>query len=242
MEYFCFLRRADDDQRGVRRALRRTAPTARIAHHAARNGHRPVHPGRHRRGQCCAWPARPQETGGQAISAWPAASRSTASRTVGSCGTGIFDDLWIQPAAGDAGGSLGVALDVWHMFQGQRVARQTGETACRARISGRSSPTMRSRSISKPRLSCEQALRRGVRRDRASDRGQRWSACSGPDGIRTARPGQPLHPGRRALTRDAVDHEPEHQVPGVVPSVRAGRAWPRRVSEYFELDGVAPTC
>ena len=27
---------------------------------------------------------------------------------------GIFDDLWIQPAAGDAGGALGAALIVWH--------------------------------------------------------------------------------------------------------------------------------
>lgn len=28
--------------------------------------------------------------------------------------SGIFRDLWIQPAAGDAGGSLGAALYVWH--------------------------------------------------------------------------------------------------------------------------------
>ena len=27
---------------------------------------------------------------------------------------GIFDEIWIQPAAGDAGGSLGVAFDLWH--------------------------------------------------------------------------------------------------------------------------------
>ncbi len=27
---------------------------------------------------------------------------------------GIFDDLWIQPAAGDAGGAIGAALTVWH--------------------------------------------------------------------------------------------------------------------------------
>ncbi|HEV8136039.1 MAG TPA: carbamoyltransferase, partial [Pyrinomonadaceae bacterium] len=27
-----------------------------------------------------------------------------------------FDDIWIQPAAGDAGGSLGVALAVWHRY------------------------------------------------------------------------------------------------------------------------------
>lgn len=28
----------------------------------------------------------------------------------------IFDRVWIQPAAGDAGGALGAALDVWHRF------------------------------------------------------------------------------------------------------------------------------
>ncbi len=27
---------------------------------------------------------------------------------------GIFDDIWIQPAAGDAGGALGAPLAVWH--------------------------------------------------------------------------------------------------------------------------------
>ena len=28
----------------------------------------------------------------------------------------IFDRIWIQPAAGDAGGSLGAALEIWHRF------------------------------------------------------------------------------------------------------------------------------
>tara|TARA_Y100001970_G_scaffold248183_1_gene317526 strand:- start:1622 stop:3460 length:1839 start_codon:yes stop_codon:yes gene_type:complete len=28
----------------------------------------------------------------------------------------IFDNIWIQPASGDAGGSLGSALSVWHIF------------------------------------------------------------------------------------------------------------------------------
>ena len=31
----------------------------------------------------------------------------------------IFDDIWIQPAAGDAGGALGVALGIWHRHLGQ---------------------------------------------------------------------------------------------------------------------------
>ena len=28
----------------------------------------------------------------------------------------IFDNIWIQPAAGDAGGALGAALSVWHLY------------------------------------------------------------------------------------------------------------------------------
>ncbi len=37
---------------------------------------------------------------------------------------GIFDDIWVQPAAGDAGGALGAALAGWYQFGGQprRVA------------------------------------------------------------------------------------------------------------------------
>ena len=27
----------------------------------------------------------------------------------------IFDNIWIQPASGDAGGSLGAALALWHI-------------------------------------------------------------------------------------------------------------------------------
>jgi carbamoyltransferase len=32
---------------------------------------------------------------------------------------GIFDDIWIQPAAGDAGGALGAALAAWHIWKDQ---------------------------------------------------------------------------------------------------------------------------
>jgi carbamoyltransferase len=30
---------------------------------------------------------------------------------------GVFDEIWIQPAAGDAGGALGAALEAWHQFK-----------------------------------------------------------------------------------------------------------------------------
>ena len=39
---------------------------------------------------------------------------------------GIFEDIWIQPAAGDAGGALGAALFAWHQVLGQ--PRTTGKT------------------------------------------------------------------------------------------------------------------
>src|SRR5262249_24434509 len=32
---------------------------------------------------------------------------------------GPFEDIWIQPAAGDAGASLGIALAIWHRYLGQ---------------------------------------------------------------------------------------------------------------------------
>lgn len=39
---------------------------------------------------------------------------------------GPFDDIWIQPAAGDAGGALGAALCVWHRYLGNERKNNTG--------------------------------------------------------------------------------------------------------------------
>jgi carbamoyltransferase len=39
---------------------------------------------------------------------------------------GAFKDLWIQPAAGDAGGALGAAYAAWHRELGQERVRPTG--------------------------------------------------------------------------------------------------------------------
>src|SRR5262249_25994483 len=38
----------------------------------------------------------------------------------------IFDEIWIQPAAGDAGGAVGVAMSLWHRHLGQpRLSPET---------------------------------------------------------------------------------------------------------------------
>ncbi|MGH7813891.1 MAG: carbamoyltransferase family protein [Candidatus Binataceae bacterium] len=40
--------------------------------------------------------------------------------------SGNFDGLWVQPAAGDAGGAIGAALAAWHLYAGRpRIARAT---------------------------------------------------------------------------------------------------------------------
>ena len=44
---------------------------------------------------------------------------------------GAFEHIWIQPAAGDAGGALGAALAAYHLFKGQpRQAERRAATAC----------------------------------------------------------------------------------------------------------------
>ncbi|NJM16344.1 MAG: carbamoyltransferase [Bacteroidales bacterium] len=40
----------------------------------------------------------------------------------------IFDQIWIQPAAGDAGGALGAALAAWHIWKQQPRATEAGDT------------------------------------------------------------------------------------------------------------------
>jgi carbamoyltransferase len=35
---------------------------------------------------------------------------------------GPFEDIWIQPAAGDAGGAVGIALAIWHRYLGKERA------------------------------------------------------------------------------------------------------------------------
>ena len=39
---------------------------------------------------------------------------------------GAFEDIWIQPAAGDAGGAVGAALATYHMYKGQPRAPRNG--------------------------------------------------------------------------------------------------------------------
>jgi len=49
---------------------------------------------------------------------------------------GPFERIWIQPAAGDAGGALGAALSVWYQYLGNERPAAPGGRCCRDRMKG----------------------------------------------------------------------------------------------------------
>jgi len=49
---------------------------------------------------------------------------------------GPFDDIWIQPAAGDAGGALGAAFAVWHRYLGHQRNHYNARNAQRSAFLG----------------------------------------------------------------------------------------------------------
>jgi len=56
----------------------------------------------------------------------------------------VFDEIWIQPAAGDAGGALGVAFNLWHRYLDKpRVSPEAAGTWVRPGRSDRPGPPAR---------------------------------------------------------------------------------------------------
>jgi len=53
---------------------------------------------------------------------------------------GPFEDIWIQPAAGDAGGAIGSALSVWHRYLGNERTNPNGSDSQRGSYLGPSFP------------------------------------------------------------------------------------------------------
>ena len=141
---------------------------------------------------------------------------------------GPFDDIWIQPAAGDAGGALGVA----HCSSGTSCStsprrRAERPTARPGRCSARSYSDDEIRAfldtigaglpgVPNGRASC------ATHRGRISSPGNEWSA-----GSRGAWSSGRGRSAARSIIGDARSHamqsidEPEDQVPRVVPPVRA---------------------
>ena len=138
----------------------------------------------------------------------------------------IFDNIWIQPAAGDAGGALGAALAAWHGAPENPREAAFPPMPCRHRCSARDFPTTKLKRCLRAHSAVFQKLEpsraAGFHR-RTFEDGKSHRLVSRPDGVRPARAGQPLDSRRRALDQNAVGDELEGEISRIVPALRAHR-------------------
>ena len=116
MEYFNYCQGLTMTNRRFHRLFGGPPRAARVAARAAAHGPGRQHPGGDRGGRAADRPARRASGPGMKhlVLAGGVALNCVANGRL--LREGDFDDLWIQPAAGDAGGALGAALFVWHQL------------------------------------------------------------------------------------------------------------------------------
>ncbi len=216
------------------RALRRTGPLAGVADHPARDGPRALDPGGDRGDRAARRPPRPRAH----RQAQPLPRRRRGAQLRGQrrpAALRVFDDIWIQPAAGDAGGAVGAALAFHYMgtseedearprpaqralpggdgMQGAFLGPEFSDAEIAAFLDARGYPYRR---LAPEEWAAEIARRIAAERV--------VGLVPGPHGVRPALARQPLDRRRSALAADAVGDEPEDQVPRELPAVRAGGA------------------
>ena len=136
---------------------------------------------------------------------------------------GPFEKIWIQPAAGDAGGALGAALSVWHQYADG--ARQV------------SYPDAMSGALLGPEFSNDEIRgfldAAGARYheihprdllDRCGRGARGRQGCRlvpGTHGVRTTRARRQEHPRRPPFPAHAVHHESQDQVPRELSPIRS---------------------
>ncbi len=137
---------------------------------------------------------------------------------------GIFEDIWIQPAAGDAGGALGAALAAWHLHLGNGPSPNPTDSQQGSLLGPSYSGDEIRRCLNRigakySQLSYEDAAKRIAEAlDQTACRG----AGARTHGIRSARAGCSQYPCRCPLERNPVATESQDQVPGVVPTLCSG--------------------
>ena len=232
---FRLLHRADHDQRAVRRAVRRAAAQARDRCSTQRaHGSGRLDPGGDRGDRAAA--------GAVARAARPGCSNLCLAGGVAlNCVAngkvlrdGPFEEIWIQPAAGDAGGALGAALAAYHHAQAPaRASRRNGRTRMQGAYlgpsfrAGRDRAAARQGSARTSRVIDDEALidarRAGAgrrQRGRLVSRAA-WSSARARSGARSIL-GDPRSP---TMQKSA---QPQGQIPRKLPALCAVGAARRR--------------
>lgn len=154
-----------------------------------------------------------------------------------------FEDLWIQPAAGDAGGALGAALALWHRALGQPRTELAGR---RDRMAGaylgpeysdeESAAVLRRLGARFETLE-ESALIERAARDLADGQAMGWFQGRAEYGPRALGNRSILADPRRADTQSVLNLKVKFRESfrPFAPAVLAGR-----VSEQFQIEGESP--
>ena len=181
---------------------------------------------------------------------------------------GPFEEIWIQPAAGDAGGAVGVALALWHRYLGkprasaERAGTWEPNKAWRATHRPGDLPPYRRRHEGRvprpgvPDAEIERFLgERKAPYRRVAPRGA--AAASSPTcwpsekvvGLLQGRMefgpralGGRSILGDAALAEDAVGDEPQDQVPRELPAVRAVACCASTCTSGSSSTATRPTC
>ena len=140
---------------------------------------------------------------------------------------GPFDDIWIQPAAGDAGGALGAALFIWHQLLDQprtprRSDAQRGSLLGPEFSAGEIQTFLESVDAEYERIDDEAALVDVVAGEIARGAVVGWFQGRMEFGPRAL--GSRSILGDARDPRHADDHQRQGQVPGRVSAVRARRS------------------
>ncbi|HEX8725942.1 MAG TPA: carbamoyltransferase [Gemmatimonadaceae bacterium] len=155
---------------------------------------------------------------------------------------GVFDRLWVQPAAGDAGGALGAALVAWHQYFGQPRSADGAHDGMRGALLGPSYSAEEMQSALGGAGAVWQRLDRDGAVARAAELLAGGQVIGWFDG---AMEFGPRALGARSILADARNPEMQARINLKVkfregfrpfaPSVLAERA-----GEYFEIDGESP--
>jgi carbamoyltransferase len=136
---------------------------------------------------------------------------------------GPFENLWVQPAAGDAGGALGAALFAYNCVLGKPRAFRMDHAFWGPEYSERGDHEISRR----PGRAVPHTLPGGDdRRDRApaARRPGRGGVVPGAHRVGSALARQPQHPGGRAQPGELAARQPQDQVSRELPPLRAGGA------------------
>ena len=157
---------------------------------------------------------------------------------------GMFEHIWIQPAAGDAGGALGAALAAYHLYQGQprpsaTAARRHGRALSRPELSRR--PISSSACTPPARSSTVMADDDDDRADRAT----RWPSGKAVGWFQGRMEFGPRALGARSILGDPRSPDMQKMLNLKVKYRESFRPFApsvlrEDVADWFELDGDSP--